>query len=260
MTPKTEKKESEHDKDKGDIGQNTSEVKPKEEIKDIVRERIDAEPDLLEEKEGAVQKFLEFYSKEDLVKKVKEYEKELEDKDKKINELDSWKKKFTHLQAEFENAQKRWEKSRQDLRTQYTASVLKSFLPLYDSFKKAIDNDLENDTLTQFYNQFLNILKSYGAEAIKVNINDSFDYSIHEALSSIEKADVPENSIIDIIQDGWKIGKDVLRYTKVIISKKPKPPEPEPEPIQESESIAEVNINEQEKTDTEESEAKNKND
>ncbi len=231
---------------------NDNETNTKEEIKDILKERVDAEPELLEEKEGSDQKLLEFYSKEDLVKKVKEHEKKLEEKDKKINELDGWKKKFTHLQAEFENAQKRWDKSRQDLRTQYKASVLKDFLPFYDSIKKAIDSDHENDTLKQFYNQFLNILKSQGAEPINVNINDSFDYNIHDALSSIEKVDLPENKVVDIVQDGWKLGKDVLRYAKVIISKKPKPPEPEPEPepTVESESIAEESNIEKEKTDT----------
>jgi len=220
------------------------------------KEKNDNETNTKEEM-GSDQKLLDFYSKEDLVKKVKEYEKQLEDKDKKINELDGWKKKFTHLQAEFENAQKRWDKSRQDLRTQYKASVLKDFLPFYDSFKKAIDSDHENDTLKQFYNQFLNILKSEGAEPIDVNINDSFDYNIHDALSSIEKADMPENKIVDIVQDGWKLGKDVLRYAKVIISKKPKPPEPEPisepEPTPESESPAEETNIEQEKTDTNQS-------
>ena len=134
------------------------------------------------------------------------------------------------LQAEFENAQKRWVKQRSDLRTQYTASTLKPFLPLYDSFKKAVDSEPNNENLKQFHNQLLNIFKSFKAEPIEVKINDSFDYNLHEALTSVEKEDLPENSIIDIIQDGWKIDKEILRYTKVVISKKPKPPEPEPEP------------------------------
>ena len=95
--------------------------------------------------------------------------------------------------------------------------------------KKLLKNINENDPINQFYNQFLKILKSQKAEPIDVKINDLFDYNIHEALSTIEKDDVPENSILEIVQDGWKLGKDVLRYTKVIISKKPKPPEPEKE-------------------------------
>ena len=198
---------------------------------DIIKEKMDAEPELLEEKGGVEPKLLEFYSKEDWIKKVKEFEKEIKTKDEKIKELNGWREKYIHLQAEFENAQKRWEKNRKNLRVEYTASTLKSFLPLYDSFKKALDSKPEeNDTLTQFFNQFISILKYQGAEPIETKVNDIFDYNIHEALTSLEKDDVPENSIIDIVQDGWKIRKDILRYSKVVISKKPKPPEPEPEP------------------------------
>ncbi len=150
--------------------------------------------------------------------------------------LKDWKQKYVHLQAEFENANKRWDKSRKNLKVQYSASVLKSFLPLYDSFKKAIDSSSqENEVLTQFYNQFLSILKFQGAEPIEIKNDDLFDYSIHEALTSLEREDVPENSIINVVQDGWKLGKDILRYSKVVISKKPKPPEPEPEPEPEKE-------------------------
>ncbi|MFX1321674.1 MAG: nucleotide exchange factor GrpE [Promethearchaeota archaeon] len=188
----------------------------------------------LEEKEHYE---LDYFSKEDLVKKNEDLEKELGkhkesvEKLQKVN-VDS-KNKYMKLQADFENAQKRWDKNRQNLRIEYTASVLKNFLPLYDSFKKAIDSDKANETekniLTGFYNQFMNIFKSYGVEPIQVKINDPFDYSIHEALSTVEKEDIPENSIIEIVQDGFKYGKEVIRYAKVIISRKPKPPEPEPE-------------------------------
>ncbi|MFX1494162.1 MAG: nucleotide exchange factor GrpE, partial [Promethearchaeota archaeon] len=133
------------------------------------------------------------------------------------------------------------------LSLQYTASTLKTFLPLYDSFKKALENENpENDLLKGFYDQFMNILKSHKAEPIKVNINDPFDYNYHEALSFIEKDDVPNNIVIDVIQDGWKLNKEVIRYAKVIISREPKPPEPEPEPEKEEkkEEIKEEEIEE----------------
>ncbi|MHA1257996.1 MAG: nucleotide exchange factor GrpE, partial [Promethearchaeota archaeon] len=174
---------------------------------------------------------LEYYSKDDLIKQIKAHEEQLELNDKIIKDLKEWKEKYVHLQAEFENANKRWDKSRKNLKVQYTASVLKSFLPLYDSFKKAIDSSSqESEVLTQFYSQFLSILKFQGAKPIEIKKDDLFDYSIHEALTSLEREDIPENSIIDVVQDGWKLDKDILRYSKVVISKKPKPPEPEPEP------------------------------
>ena len=190
--------------------------------------------------EGEEQKVLEYHDLDELISKYNNL-KESNKKDKELltkhqKESESWKNKHMRLQAEFENAQKRWNKNRQNLRTEYTGRTLKSFLPLYDSFKKALDGDDENDAiLKQFYDQFISILKFHKAEPIKVKVNDLFDYSYHEALSSIEKEDLPKNSIIEIIQDGWKMDKDVLRYAKVIISREPKPPEPEPEPEPEAE-------------------------
>jgi molecular chaperone GrpE len=192
----------------------------------------------LEEKEHYE---LEYFNKEECLENIKNLESEIKEYKEKTQKLqkehDDSKSKYMHLQAEFENAQKRWNKTQQDLRTQYIASVLKNFLPLYDSFKKALDSadESEKHILNGFYTQFMNILKSYGAEPIKAEINDPFDYLIHEALTSIEKEDIPENSILEIVQDGWKYGKEVIRYTKVIVSRKPKPPEPEPEPELEEE-------------------------
>ena len=189
---------------------------------------IDLDEDEKEEEEPLL---IEYFSKDDLVEKIKNLEKEQESNKKKIKELQDWQKKYMLLQAEFENAQKRWSKNRQNLRLEYIAFVLKKFLPLYDSYKKAIANEPDNESISQFYNQFINIFKSYeGAEPMQVNINDPFDYNYHEALNSIERDDLPNNSIIDVIQEGWMLGKNVLRYAKVITSRKPKPPEPEPEP------------------------------
>ena len=203
-------------------------IEDESDLKSVIKSE---EVKLLEEKEHFE---LEYFSKEETLEKVKNLEKELteiKDKSQKLQkENDDSKNKYMHLQAEFENAQKRWNNSRQDLRTQYTASVLKRFLPLYDSFKKAINsaNETEKNILNGFYSQFMNVFKSYGAEPIGVKVNDAFDYSLHEALTSVEKEDLPENSIVEIIQDGFKYGKEVIRYTKVVVSRKPKPPEPEP--------------------------------
>ena len=185
--------------------------------------------------EGEEQKVLEYHDLGELISKYNNL-KESNKKDKKLltkhqKESDSWKNKHMRLQAEFENAQKRWNKNRQNLRKEYTGLTLKSFLPLYDSFKKALDGDDENTAiLKQFYDQFISILKFHKTEPIDVKVNDPFDYSYHEALSSLENDDLPNNSIIEIIQDGWKMDKNVLRFAKVIISREPAPPEPEPEP------------------------------
>jgi molecular chaperone GrpE len=206
---------------------------------------------------------LEYFSKDELIQNLAKFEVELKALKEKYDtveqEKNSWKTKYTRLQAEFENAEKRWNKNRQNLRLEYTASTLKSFLPLYDSFKKALDHQDENNKIIKgFYDQFMNILKSYKAQPIQAQVNDPFDYNYHEALSSIEKEDVPENTILDIIQDGWKLDKEVIRYTKVVISKKPKPPEPEPEPEVEDTETENKADKEEEIQKSEEVQEKNK--
>jgi len=207
--------------------------------------------------EGEEQKVLEYHDLDDLISKYNNL-KESNKKDEELlakhqKESESWKNKHMRLQAEFENAQKRWNKNRQNLRTEYTGLTLKAFLPLYDSFKKALEGDDENkDILKQFYDQYMGILKFHKAIPIEVKINDLFDYSYHEALSSIVKDDIPNNSIVEIIQDGWKMDKDVLRYTKVIISREPPPPEPEPEGEPESKAPLEDKQKDTEIVDSEE--------
>lgn len=216
------------------IDSNSSvEAEPIEEKKETEIKTETKEVKRLEEKEHYE---LEYFNKEDLISKNKSLDKQVGDLKEKTEKLQKEssvsKNKYMHLQAEFENAQKRWNKNRQNMRIEYTASVLKNFLPLYDSFKKALEDAKESEkkVLNNFYNQFMNVYKSYGAESIEVKVNDPFDYTKHEALSSIEKEDPPENSVIEIIQDGFKYGKEIIRYAKVIVSRKPKPPEPEPIP------------------------------
>ncbi|MBY9003392.1 MAG: nucleotide exchange factor GrpE [Candidatus Lokiarchaeota archaeon] len=213
----------------------------KEPVEENSQEPVESDPQedikLIEGKEPFK---LEFFSKDEMLAKVTALETQVEDLKKSNEENSSWKTKYMRLQAEFENAEKRWIRNRQNLRIEYTASAIKSFLPLFDSFKKALENSDENhDIIKGFYDQFMNILKSHKAIPIDVKINDIFDYTYHEALSSIEKDDVPNNSIIEIIQDGWKLDKNIIRYAKVIVSREPKPPEPEKEKESEIEEVPE---------------------
>ncbi|TXT58043.1 MAG: hypothetical protein BAJALOKI2v1_460004 [Promethearchaeota archaeon] len=205
---------------------------------------------------------LEYYSKEELAEEFRKVKKELvegrdqvEELQKAVKELQeevkNWKNKYMRLQADFENAQKRWVKSRQELRSQNTANVIKDFLPLYDSFQKALEeknekNQKEIEFLRQFYNQFLNLCKSYNAKPMETKKGHSFDYNLHEAVTTIEREDLAPNTIVDVIQEGWKINKDVLRYAKVVLSRKPKPPEPKEEKEEEKKETEETKEEEQE--------------
>ena len=246
MTKRKDKQKRPEQKEKEESEKESEEESGlKDAKKDYEIEDKSVEVKQLENKEGG--KELEFFSKEELGEKIDKLEqaievleKDLESKETQLKESieqqDKLKNRLIHLQAEFENSQKRWVRQRQDLRHQHSADVLKSFLPFYDSFSKALDEKSGiKEAIEPFYNQFINIMRSLGATPIKVEEGEDYDYTVHEALTSIEKEDMEENKIIDVIQEGWKLQKDVLRYAKVVISRKPKPPEPKEEEKDEGE-------------------------
>lgn len=224
-----QKQKESNNTDKENIESQESENNDSSKLEEATREDVKEK----EEKEEKEEERFENFSREELIRRINELEDKLGEKKEEIKKLkelnEDWKDKFMRLQAEFENTQKRWEKSRKYLRIQYTANVLKNFLSLYDSFKSAVKNEDKNGHIEQFYKQFMNIMKSMGTHPMNTEELQKFDYNKHEALSSIERDDLPNNTIVDVIQDGWMYEKEVIRYAKVIISRKPKPPEPKKE-------------------------------
>ena len=90
-------------------------------VTDASKEGISKEQDDLQAKmevqdikliEGEEQKVLEYYSKDNLIEQIKKFEEGNIKKDEQLlkyqTESDDWKNKYMRLQAEFENAQKRW--------------------------------------------------------------------------------------------------------------------------------------------------------
>ena len=62
-------------------------------------------------------------------------------------------------------------------------------------------------------------LKNQGLEELEVEIGDSFDSEIHEAISQIPaQNDDQKGKIIDIIEGGYKLGDHVIKFPKVVVA------------------------------------------
>jgi len=44
---------------------------------------------------------------------------------------------------------------------------------------------------------------------------------MHDAMMQVETADVPENTVVQVFQDGYRYHEKVLRHAKVGVSKRP---------------------------------------
>ena len=142
------------------------------------------------------------------------------------DQLKEEKDKFLRLFAEFENYKRRTAKERIELFSTASEEVMISLLPILDDFDRAsveIGKDQENETLKGVLlikNKLIDSLKSKGLSLVDIKKGDEFNADDHEAVSQIPAPSKDMvGKIIDIIEQGYKLGEKVIRYPKVVIGK-----------------------------------------
>jgi len=143
---------------------------------------------------------------------------------KELNDIiDKEKDKYVRLFAEFENYKRRTAKERIDLFKTAGKEVISSLIPVVEDFKRALNLEDANPNDTQgiqlIFNKLIETLKNQGLEELEINVGDSFDSEIHEAISQVPaQNDDQKGKIIDIIEGGYKLGDQVLKFPKVVVA------------------------------------------
>jgi molecular chaperone GrpE len=121
------------------------------------------------------------------------------------------------LQAEYANYRKRVDRDRNAVREQAVAGTLAGLLPVLD----AIDQAREHGELSGGFKSVADSLQvalgrlglvTYGEKG------DSFDPKIHEALTHSYSSDVAEDTCVEILQPGYKVGERILRPARVAVA------------------------------------------
>jgi molecular chaperone GrpE len=118
------------------------------------------------------------------------------------------------LQAEYANYRKRVDRDRAAVREQAVASTLAGMLPVLD----AIDQAREHGELSGGFKSVADSLQSVlGRLGLVVygEKGDPFDPKIHEALTHSYSSDVTEDTCVEILQPGYKVGERILRPARV---------------------------------------------
>ncbi len=136
------------------------------------------------------------------------------------------KDKFLRLFAEFENYKRRTAKERLDLIKTATSDLMKSVLPVLDDFerglaeiKKVKDKELLKG-MELIYKKLWNTLVAKGLEKINVKNGEEFNPETHEAITQIPAPNKKMvGKIIDVVENGYKLGDTIIRYPKVVVGK-----------------------------------------
>ena len=101
---------------------------------------------------------------------------------------------------------------------------MKKMLEVLDNFErgeKALENveDCQQvkDSFNLVHKQTLEALTKLGLEMIEAE-NQDFDPNFHEAVMRTPTEDHPENTVIAVLQKGYKIGDKVLRPALVNVA------------------------------------------
>jgi molecular chaperone GrpE len=143
--------------------------------------------------------------------------------------------KYLRAVADLENFRRRSREEHSEAVRAAEASFVRAFLPIVDNFERALEaagSAPDAQSVVQgvqlIHKQFSEILSKRGVKRIEA-VGKPFDPHLHEAVGYRPTEDHPEGIVIEELERGYRMGKQVLRPSRVIVSVPPLPAPPEPE-------------------------------
>ena len=133
--------------------------------------------------------------------------------------------------AEMENLRRRTEKEVRDAKQFSVASFARDMLSVADNLRRGLeavsDEDragadgalkalLDGTAMTE--REMLNTLEKHGVKKLNPE-GEKFDPNFHQAMFEVPNPEVPNNSVVQVVQSGYMIGTRVLRPAMVGVAK-----------------------------------------
>ena len=136
-------------------------------------------------------------------------------------ELEELTDRYKRVMAEFENYKKREQKEKEALYGRTLSDIVEIILPVLDNLENAAKAETQDASYKQgvemVLKQFKDVLLTRGVEEIKA-IGETFDPSVHEAVSSIDDPNAESQKIVQEYRKGYKIGSKVVRHSMVVVA------------------------------------------
>jgi len=150
-----------------------------------------------------------------------------EDLERLRQERDQFLQLLQRTKADFENYQKRNQREREQERRYWHSPLVLELLPVLDNLDRATAAAAqagEKGPLVQGVDmvkkQLLDLLKRHGVTPIDAQ-GKPFDPNLHQAVMQEPNAQVPPNTVVRVLEQGFQIHDRVLRPASVIVSAAP---------------------------------------
>ncbi len=136
--------------------------------------------------------------------------------------------KYLRTSADFDNYRKRMQRDLADFRKYANEQMARELLSVVDHLSLAIKHAAEagesNDGMRQgvelVHKQLRDVLEKFGITSF-ASQGEPFDPAKHDAIMQETTDTVPENTVVQVLQEGYLYHDKVLRHARVSVSKKP---------------------------------------
>jgi molecular chaperone GrpE len=134
-------------------------------------------------------------------------------------DLEKSKNQYLRTIADYQNFQKRMEKELIIKENETKQKYLTELIDLHELLKKACNDNNPKEGLKLIIE---NIEKFFEKEQIKYIdcIGKKFDHNLHNAVSTLEKDNCEDDTVIEEVKKGYMIDDKLLRPSHVIVAKK----------------------------------------
>jgi len=153
--------------------------------------------------------------------------------EEKVKEFEDQKDHFLRLQAEFENFRRRSLKEKQESLRFGHQNLVKDLLSAVDNLERALEHGAQNagaevrgvlDGIALVHREILSAFEKHGVSQIDAQ-GQTFDPAVHEAIGQLPSAEVPANTVLQVLQKGYVIHDRMVRPSRVLVSREPTPEE-----------------------------------
>ncbi len=131
--------------------------------------------------------------------------------------------------AEFENYKRRTESEISNYIKYASENLISELLPVYDDLGRSIDSINRGETkdfetlkkgVILIYEKFKGVMEREGLKEIN-SLGNEFDVDLNSAMMQIPRDDVKPNTVLEVIEKGYKLKDKVIRHEKVLVSSEP---------------------------------------
>lgn len=155
---------------------------------------------------------------------------------KKAQERDEYLNDLKRVQADFANFQRRNKQEREGWTQVAIGGLVRDLLPALDSFDLAVQACAGVQGVEKFLEglkiaerEVFRVLENQGLKPIDTK-GKAFDPHEHEVVAVVETAELPDQTVVDEVRKGYRLGDRLLRPAQVRVSRAPQvKPAPEGE-------------------------------